>query len=355
MSEQGDNYEKLSEAETETYADAMARLAECPQVLSNQFVLIAARQLYTVAVDEMEKELAARTGAGGFEDVSVEILLDGFVQAAAATASQPFSDAQLLQTCLDAIVPWLKRVLQQRISQDAGGRKAIADEFERGRRSLPIRFKTPLDFGTSFERDQGLVLVGQSPLLRYALRKIADEYCRDESRMPHVVYLTVTANPKPVTQIQSVHAVPVSLTEVGLTQWRSVGTTLSSLQEFWQKVVVNRKGFSEKPDLLVVEDGLQLLSSITTGSLAVSAAEVQKGLKRFCKELGCGLLLGIPTTNLVPSLTGASWQTVSSHSLLRPVWLQQAENGMTVKSRVMVGRDTCFGQVLQSDLYPEIA
>lgn len=140
-------------------------------------VLVSIRQMYAVAYRSLQESLGAESERRvQKEEPPLPAALEDFlVQYAAYAASKPFSEHTLMQSIVDATLPWLADTIDSHSAADASQEKQDRQEAELLRRSRGISIGvnyTPMQEQSDVSRTRSLVLVGWRNAVEWLLDRI---------------------------------------------------------------------------------------------------------------------------------------------------------------------------------------
>jgi hypothetical protein len=318
-------------------------------------VMIFARQLYIVAVKDMELKV------GAFTEKDRERWLDlALADAAKEEAQLPDGPEPLDKQGIFALVEeafnrnarfvvdrgfeerdvaaaykevgkWLEGALAEHIRHEKAARRAQQDAVEQSRKARPVSLGTPFhaELQDKLRRDQPLVLVGWEPALRWLMANIMDYVVAlaDEQ-----VYQVVRLVDRKFSREEekAVKEKRGKLVQVSANRWKDCGRGRKDMEACFMEHILPL--ITGPMDLLVV-DNLAWAASSTgiavrqhvLDSVGRKAAAVNKILRAFCKDAGSAMVAGVPLPDTaLPNFSSPVWDQLMQFSFLRGVQVVDA-------------------------------
>jgi hypothetical protein len=272
-----------TEAElVQSAVEQLRQLQGRPDVAEAFALLVAARQLYSVAYARWRELLEAQS-----EVANLALVEDLLIGAAAYTATKPFTIEQLRDSMQQVVLPALERLTSPDPQPD----------------HLPwplhMRFHSQ-QVETFLRRDKLLVLVGYQPLLDYLRQEIVQRI-RVHAPQVCIWHLSTSADSSALS----------------LDQWRQVAQSWSRLSE-WYAQTERQHGL---PDLIWIDDLAQTRpADFAEQPPAATAGHAQKYWHRLMQQqnVACVACLPLPTTE-VPDLSGLEYEALRTFTELCPI------------------------------------
>jgi hypothetical protein len=309
-------------------------VASKPDVRKALGTMVSARQMYAVAVREMERTLDA------MEPEPHNAVIDVLMQSASEEAQKPFDETVLFQGLMQTSIPWLEKVVKEHVRQDEVDAKREAAEYELQRTSAPVPIGMSVESNgpTEWVRDVPIVLAGHRVAVRILLDHIATTVLAARSEQhPNSVFTVLRFTDK--AKREDAHAQLVRITQA---QWRGCCATNNSLPKMMGEHVAPM--LSALPDVFICDDMLAASPGVHGVSARASgrAANSLKHLGRWAKEVGAGFIGGIPLVgDEPPTVVGVpAYERIRTHATLRPVSVvREADDLDEGMCRILVGRD----------------
>jgi hypothetical protein len=317
-------------------------------------VMVAARQLYTMAYRDLERRLAnlnpkerehifaAIRKDEVFKDQEIpadltpeetwEIVEGSLVDAAAHAGSQEF-DERILKLALGGVEAWYEEVLPDHVRWTAEDRRAAIEAWDKARRERAIPLGVDFDPHAAqlLGRSRSLVFYGWRPAVLWLLDRIANHVISLREDQLFCVLRLMRYAP---------HVVPSRmLIRVPSNLWEDCCRNSTA----WERLYKGRidRWLSEPVDLLVVDDlaWAGKSTSLIGGQAARKAGNAHKQFRKWANEVGCAIIGGVLTEEQVPPApTGTEWEQLRLFTTLRPVWVQENEENKD-QYLLHVGRD----------------
>jgi len=257
--------------------------------------LVCSRQLYGLALREMGQRLSQIKLAG--DRTPHPSTMDVMIQAATAKAGEPFDGADLLNTFISAIVPWMTDVVGKAIVDDKEGHRKAAEEADKRRREVILYTGLPINDGL-LHRDRPAIFIGPKDLLQFVMSWIdysANEHVDD--MLPGSHFLTVRLYDAKTTLENSDFCLRLNKPD-----WMNFAGGSTRMDKF--REMLSRR-VKRSIDLLIVEDiaAANTVGKILTGSMTDSdyggyaPARIQEAMARICdwaNKFATGVVGGIP-------------------------------------------------------------
>lgn len=319
-----------------------------PEFLGALSVMIASRQLYVMAMRDLEvnldalnddarKKLASKAISLLEEpevDVSGVDALEAFqrvettmVQAAANQAQQPFNEEDLFRSMRESVFPWMLNVTKKHkaVELEELRRNAAADDQARQARKVPIGIRIDNEGNESLERKRSLTLVGWRPAVLYVLDQIVNHTLAANEGQLYQVLRFMTG------KIKTSHEPHRQLCRIGEKMWENCTESATSLARLLQQSVVD--GLNDSLDLWVVDD----LSAAHTAGLSVvtpgfCANAAHKQFRRSANEFGAAFVGGILLDDRkIQPLVMGNWELLRTHTTLRLVSVTEADDTYLIR------------------------
>lgn len=336
----------------ETAEDAATRLGELAQklVLENQPIrqsvgsLVASRQLYAMAMHDLDYRLEVECGLEPKDFSAVKEVLVG---SAANQASHPFDERNLVAMLKETLLPtlagcaaWAEKVSAEHNEYE---KRVQLDEFkeqEEARVSKSINL--PFEFsGSTLDRKKSLVLVGYEPALRWLAQKVVEHVTcpvagetlsptRCDHELPHNVAQMIHFANKPSSVRDA------KLITLGGSAWENCAKSNNSWASLFEQSYLSK--LSAPVDLLLVSDLAKCTEGHAFQSDITRAADAQKRLRKWCTLVKCSMVAMIPQVknNRGIDLNTPDWETFRMFTNLRAVSLIDGADG---KYDLLIGRE----------------
>jgi hypothetical protein len=301
--------------------------------------MVASRQMYMVAVIELERLIANMDEENKPHPDTIDLL----VQSAAHQASVPvgFTEDVLFVGMEKTVMPWLKYMAADHARQDAAEKRKTEEETEKRRRELPI----PIGFNVGaynkniLARQKPVVLVGYWPAVKHLLDMAVNTALTSKDG-PQQFQVMRMAKQEKVSEDEAVPGLVISASKL----WHNVGSSHSKVRVMFAGA---NKKLGSLVDLVVCDDLSMVYQEPGLRHVGHCCAEGCKRLMDACKVNGSGLLAGIGWPNQsLPALGEPMWHRLGLHAILRPVRVEDAGKG---KKKIIVGKDA-FETVVDSKL-----
>lgn len=333
-------------------ADAEQLAMKDPEVQMATATMLAARQLYAAASQELER----RCNAGyidqpdGTKRSVHPMVAEIITQAVARAATEPFASISLFEGFTHQVLPWFQKLVERQTKTDITERQqqALKDETARRATTIPC---LPIDAGHNGElvRGTALVLVGYGPAVQYILNYITVKVLAAVNELhPRGAYTVVRFLAEPEAKLDLGERLAV----VGRRYWGGAAEIKNRFIAMLQSQLGPQ--LKAQPDLLVVDDlaaavgGIQVDGIVSGGAAPYACATAHKKLSAWTKDNFMGMVAGVPCTSFTtfPDLTCSPWEQLRTHTILRPVTVihkpcpghEDLEEGMV---RLVVGDKAC--------------
>lgn len=297
--------------------------------------MVASRQLYAVAVRDLDECLAAcnedsrRTlvaKAVSLMDnppaeydplAAFDLVSEIIIQAAAAKAAQPFRETDLFRNFSESVFPWMLQVTEKHSQLDAAQHQADLQEEDALRRSrdVPIGIKWEHESGTNLPRKQSLVLVGWKPAVLWVLDSIMTAALAARDEQSYYVLRCSHTSPRSVTETQP------QLLRLGESVWKDCAVDNQSVSKLLHAYVLDR--MTAPVDLWIVDDLAHARSkgSLIHGATGRQSGDAHKQLRKGATDLGAALVAGVllPTQEIPNVAASSHWEQLRSYATLRAV------------------------------------
>jgi hypothetical protein len=300
---------ELSEAELLGLRDVAHKMLSRHKTLGGALqTLIQAYRLHNVAMLDMLRVLE--------EERADPRLTVFFTQAAKHKAKEPFKREQLAETLGQRTLPWLlDQIAQEKVRDNSEEVKAQRRQ-EEARRTAPIRWPVvdlplpSLQQGDHavLPRDRTLAIAGPAEevyaqierLARTAMGNLKIIYCHEQ--LGEYCEKLATPLDKENTVIP-----------LGRAKWLNAcdneRTMMMAFHDVFRQL--------EHVDLILVADMSDFNGAMTQQSPAGRAATGHRRLRRFAEAMGCGLVIGVPTTEENPyNLSLSAWSNLTTYTHL---------------------------------------
>ncbi len=301
--------------------------------------MIASRQLYAMAVHDLELQMSSLEG-----EENVDLLEECLIQAAGVQAAKPFDENALYVGFQETVYPWMVKTVERHNKEEDSEQKREADEWEDARRArrLPVGVKFDPDLEDRLPRDRTLTLVGWRPAVQYVIDLMVTNVlaARDKEQLFHVIRLMKVAKKEEVQR---------QLLRVTGEIWQNCCRSNKSWPLLFQTDIMS--SLSEPPDLLVCDNLCHAAEGVIGGSrLSRAAGTAHKKFREWCLKVGAGFIGGVPLDSKEPTdLSGPEWEQLRTWSCLRPVWVTDSEK-TPLYYNIHVGRDLQIGHVPKATL-----
>lgn len=294
----------------EAYKAALSASSRFADVVA---AMIGLRRTYVVAYRELNDAIQA-LAEGGFE--APPELSDFAAQFAAYQASRPFDEHDMMQSVLTGVLPWLTGVVDAHTAADhAAAVAAAVEENERRRgRPVPIGFKySPFQEDTALPRDRTLVLVGWRNAVLWLLDLVSQAVAAERL---NAVRLAASAPKRPDDQSSS------NYVRVAPNQWVGCANSDRTFDKMLAASVV--PVVSGPVDVLVCDDvGDTHTAGFTGRDQAACGGDGHRLLRKWCDQVGAGLVCGLPTGREAPDPTGPAFEQLRAFAAVRPVVVRE--------------------------------
>lgn len=332
--------EKVGEAEGKKIADdAQWLIQNNVEARSILVALVAARQLYAMAVSATTKLIEGITKIGNEKRPPTPGVAEFMVQSAAAHAAKPFEEVTLVEGLDQSVIPWMQATISSHVAADHADKQKKVQEIEEQRRNtlLPIGFKCDRERPVGLDRKIPVILIGYGPAIRYLLQ------LAKRTTLANPSFNVIEIGGTRVQKFDLKFVAEGRLNVVPKNNFRAAASSKKRLlravsnfiQPYWQ---------NKRPDLLLIEDlawaGIDPIVSIESGGIGpYNAADALKHLKPWCEHSGIGLLAGMSSPNMQPiDLHDAAWDRLKEHALLCAVTITQDVS--TVSIHIGTNSDT---------------
>ncbi len=342
IDEDGAILEEVAQEDAEkAQEDANRLITENEDVRQAVSTLIASRQMYAVAVTELEFIMER------LEKKAHPLTVDVFLQTASNTASEPFDETILFQGLIETIFPWMQKVCKQHTEEEIKERKTEQLEAEERRKLVKVPIGVTLDKTEDplLTKGRHVVFVGYRPAIRVLLDHITN----------HV--LASRADDHPQRLFTVIRLLQKAKKEDGHERLIRLG------EQDWANCLVTSKGWMRivgkdllpqlpaMPDLLICDDMPMAYEGFTGSHEATRANQALKEFGRWCKSVGAAFVGAVPMgADAAPLLTGSQWEVIKTHAVLRPVTvIREGDDLKEGQCKILVGRDA-FSMVVDEDL-----
>lgn len=342
--------------ETEDVVDATDRLADLAQkiVLENQSIrqsvgsLVASRQLYAMAMHDLDYRLEVECGLGPADFSAVKEIL---VASAANQASHPFDERNLVAMIKETLVPtiagcvtWAEKVSSEHNEYE---KRVQLDEFKAAEAERVKKIiRLPFDCSwAELDRKKSLVFVGYAPALRWLESKIVESVTspgipQEEDCKPHNVaqMLHFSSKPSPVKDSK--------LVTLGGSAWENCARSNNSWAKLFEQSYLSK--LSAPVDLLLVSDLAKCTEGHSFQSDITRAGDAQKRLRKWCTLVGSSMVGMIPqeTASKGVDLNTPDWENFRMFTHLRAVTLLEHENHYDI----LIGREDKLENIPKEDI-----
>lgn len=353
-SDEGQPVERVANTDRDAAAeDARVLIQEHEDIRMVLASLIASRQLYAVAYREMERLLDSYEFLDEQENSREPHPLVGevLVQTASAEGSRAFDEQVLFKGLTETVFPWLKKIVAEHEDEDAKAVEAAQAAADKRRRKTPIYTGVHTDRGGEplLDRERPLILVGQPDPLRFVLRHIVQAALEHEYEDVQSCVIVNLADKH--VDPRDAHA---RLIRLAREDWENCTRSGRGMSELFAKHVYD--SLPALPDLFVVED-LPACHQPPIGRTKLSrdAALAQKRIMDVARDVGAGLVGGIPVTDgSEEDLTSGQWQSINAYCTLRPVRvIKEADDLPEGFVRIQVGRSAFHIDVEPEHIAPQ--
>jgi hypothetical protein len=331
--DEGNHVVLVPEEEAEKAREDASRLmVEDEDVRKAVGTMISARQIYSVAVRELERLLDAMDPPPHGD------VIDIFMQTASNEAGKPFDETVLFNGLMETTVPWLQKIVREHVDEDqlAEQKQIAEDEERRIAVPVPIGISTEKEGPTFIDRETPVILAGPRAAVTFLLDHITTQVMTATSDdHPNRVFTVLRFADR--SRREDAH---VQLVRVAKSVWQGCCEKSNGIPTMMAEHVAPQ--LSAMPDLLICDE-MQLAATGVVGSrVANRAATAFKGLDRWCREVGCAFVGGIPLGgDDAPNVVGnPSYERIRAKGILRPVSIiREADDLAEGQCRILVGRD----------------
>ncbi len=299
--------------------------------------MIASRQLYAVAVRELEMITSAisdaerhslfRKALEALENkpeeppdalATFELVEEMLIQAAAYGAAKPFEDSTLLTGLKKSVMAWLEKTVERHNRQAAAERREQIEAWEQARRDrhVPVGVVYTSGEGASLDRSRSLILFGWRPAVLWMLDCMVTATLAARDEQVYTVVRLMRQAPKVETQPH--------LFRLGGKAWHDCCKSGSSWPKLFQSKVLPQ--LTDPPDLLVVDDLAYAgeSTSLLGGSPARMAGNSHRRFREWCNKTGCALLGAVLFDSKEALYPGnVEWEQLRTFTTLRYVGVKE--------------------------------
>lgn len=285
-------------------------------------VLIAARQLYAVAYNELQRLLAAE------KPEPHPMTEDLLVQSAMYEAAKPFDQNTVISAFVGSVMPWLADVADAANAADAAAATADMEQLDRERRA------TPLDVGFRVDptweqphlpRDRALVLAGWRPAVLYVIDQIVSRVLATK----HDGFLAT------VVRLQQAHPKrgeeELRLLRLGAAKWRGCCNTTTALPRLAAEFLGPQ--MSHPADLVVCDDLPAAVTNAYAGKpVGAVAGDAHKKLRAWANRDGAAVVAGVPLPDRAPpDVSAPEWEQARTFATVRPVVVEELADSYRIR------------------------
>lgn len=304
--------------------------------------MLASRQLYAFCIHELELLLSDNDQFKTYlpdkeiTDEHKTIIREVLINAAASQAANPFDEQTLIDALNKLVLPWVNTVAAKHNKLEKTNKEEVLKKSEVERRSKLIPLALPIVDETEIDRSKSIVLVGEKPVVDWAVSKLNDTFKEDTSIQTVLLSGNASAN-----LTFNHYTVPKQA-------WNMFGINKESIKRLFLGLIVNQ--VSNPPDVLIVSNLLSAFKS-DTALWAVKAAELQKNLQSIASESGFLLVSGVALDRpLKPNeLHQTEYESLKLFNVLRAVTTKNINDS---ECMVCIGNKE-YGPVLKSEIYGE--
>jgi len=246
--------------------------------------MLAARQLYAMCLYELDllMKTADFSATGGLTERQASMFREVLVSAVAAKAHEPFDETVLFTGMTQTVFPWMQRVVVEHTAQQDAERQARFEVNEAKRLATPVSLDLPGCAGLT--RQESVLLVGESHVLRWVLQRLTANALQPDSWVGQLVRLVEMA-PKTVDP---------KLVSVPPEGWANCTKTSTGFQKVYESFMDQ---LTNPPDLLMVDNLLLTQPSVSFVTDAGIANEAQKRLRGWAAAAGAVLVSCVPQSD----------------------------------------------------------
>lgn len=336
--------EEIAEEDAKKAQDDANRLiADNEDVRQAVSTLIASRQMYAVAVTELDHTLAHLPEGEKVHPLTADI----FIQTASNTASEPFDEAILFQGLIETIFPWMQKVCKQHTEEEIEERKTeqLEDEERRKKVKVPIGVTLDKTEDPLLTKGRNVVFVGYRPAIKVLLDHITNHVLasKDDDH-PQRLFTVIR-----LLQKASKDDGHERLIRLGEQDWTNCHATSNGWMRIVGKDILPQ--LPSMPDLLICDDLPLAYEGLQGSHEATRAHEALRKFGRWCKSVGAAFVGAVPIgIDAAPLLTGSQWERIKTHAVLRPVTvIREGDDLREGQCKILVGKDA-FSMVVDEDL-----
>lgn len=294
--------------------------------------MVSARQMYAVAVRELERVLDK------MDPKPHDAVIDVIMQAASSEAAKPFDETILFKGLSETAMPWLNKIVNEHIQEDERDERAAMEESEKRRVAVPLPIGMSLESGGDIEWDRRMpvVFVGPRAAVTFLLNHITTAMVTARSEdHPNSVFTVVRFVDR--ARRADSHS---QLIRLAKSLWRGCCKDSGTLARLTEEHIAPT--MATLPDLLICDEMPLAYPGVVGSRTGNRVAEALKIFCRWTNEVGAGFIGGVPLGGDDPPnvLAQGAYERVRTHALLRPVSIiREADDLETGMCRILVGRD----------------
>ena len=264
----------------------------------------------------LTKEIEAVEAADA--DAAWQLVEEFIIGASAHAAAQPFTEEILFSGIKQSVVPWLEEVTKQHNiwAREDTARAMEEGEKARRERNIPLGLYWDNEFGKDLPRDRSLVLYGWAPALYWLADNVAKQVLEAKTGQLFTI-IRLMAN------IQK-HEVESRLLRVAAKFWTDCCQTGSSWPKFFENNLMMHLG--DPPDLLIVDnlERAAMTTALVGSTAARKGGNAHKQFRRWCDKTGCAFLGLMPQQfKAVDFPASVDWEQLRTYTTLRSVGVEE--------------------------------
>jgi hypothetical protein len=318
--------------EQQAHMDQWRALSEKAQglLLSNDGLrqvvgaMLASRQLYAMALHDMDVRVEAMDG----EEEEKDQLREIFISSAASQAANPFDENELLQGMTETVMPWMENVAKEHTLLENRKNQEEIQTAEKERRSKGVKIGIDFmegevgdDYSDELNRTRTLVLVGWKPAVLWVINHILEHVTSPES-------FATSLAPKQTVVLAREGGMckdPRIMT-IGEKAWANCAHSNDAWKRTFQNSYLDK--LHEPIDFFVVTDLAHARTGHSFQSSYAKAADAQKRLRKWATIMGAAFVGGaLLDTKKLPEFNTPIWEQLRLFTYLRGVAVEIGENG----------------------------
>lgn len=299
-------------------AEATRLIASDPEVNLTCMVLMAARQLYSMARVILQRRLGEVTASAATEEI--------LVQAMANKAEAEFTDEELRNKYTSLVPLFFQKEMARNEVQAREAEIDDAKQADAQRRGTAI----PLGFSalgvSELARSKSLLLAGHPKAVQYLLdRVILTAKSAEDTVGPKTVIAHILKTLYTHTDVTKANNRDKTYVKIGINQALGSGNSLKKFDQLlanWRRLT-----YKNRVDLLVIDDVAQLYTAGVSGrGSGRNADSANRHVRKWADAAGCAVVAGVPLTGETKADAEFVEHIVTGHSTdVVYVWVTKQE------------------------------